>query len=178
MNNTEAKPMKKYLIGMLIALSWVNIGFAGEAGELRYENPDIGISFHYPPTLKIDHEKSVKDPLSIAFQYGEPPFAVHILFKEIPGVASLEEFIQEERANQEKAGYRKEVVETSLKIGNNISAVKFVRKSMVGDTHYFVFPSRKSKRLYVFWHTTSKTADPNKKALKAFDEMIKSLKVQ
>ena len=163
---------------MAIALSWMNIGFGGDVGKLLYENPNIGISFQYPPTLTINDKKSVKDPLSIVFQYGEPPFAVHILFKKIPGVTSLEEFIQEERANQEGAGYRKEVVETSHKIGNNISAVKFIRKSMVGDVHYFVFPSRKSKHLYAFWHTTSKSADPNKKALKALDEMIKSLKVQ
>ena len=169
--------MEKYLLTVVIALSWMNMGFAGDVGKL-YENKNIGISFCYPPTLTINGEKSVKDPLSIVFQYAEPPFAVHILFKEIPGVTNLEDFIQEERAHQEKAGYRTEVRETRHRIGNNISAVKFVRKSVIGEIHYFVFPSHKSKLLYAFWHTTSKTADPDKKALEALYEMIKSLKIQ
>ncbi len=170
--------MKIFFLSLCLLILGSNVGLAMAADHLVYENPDIGVSFQYPSTVAIDHKQSTQKPLRVAFQYGTPPFALHILFKEIPKHEKLDTFIQEERGNQEQGGYRHEVTESHLTIGNNIQSIRFLRKSPFGDMHYIVFQSPSLKKLFGFWHVTSRGADPNKKAVDALETMLRSLRVE
>jgi hypothetical protein len=164
---------------ILIVILLFALGYSVSQGEDQnyYLNEEIGVSFSYPKTLTINDNNSTKDPLSVVFVHGTSPFAVHILFKEITETNNLEEFIIKERKDQEDGGYRDQIKEKKHTIGGKYSAIEFIRTSEIGKIYYFVFPAEKSKRLFAFWHATSKITDPQGEAIKAYNAMINSLKI-
>ncbi len=168
--------MKKFLI--FLCMLFAGAGFSAAQEQEVYDNPETGVSFTYPSSLKINGGVSEEKPLNIIFEYGESPFVVHILFKELTEVGGLEEFIDKERKSEEDGGYRDQMTENKYEVEGGIPAMEFVRSAPVGEIYYFVFPVQESGKLFAFWHMTSKTADPQGNALKAYRVMISSLKIQ
>ena len=169
--------MKKvicFIIGSLLLLSPLLL----EASDVKkYQDESLGVTFDYPNILTIDEESSKAAPLSVVFNYGQPPFAVSILFKEVTDSNNLESFIENERKAQEIGGYRTQIEENKFTIDGKISAIEFIRASEIGTIYYFIFPSQKKNKLLAFWHVTSEIADSNKNAVKAYKMMRDSLKI-
>ena len=150
---------------------------SGGEDQHYYLNEETGVSFSYPKTLAIDNNNSTKDPLSVVFEQGTSPFAVHILFKELTGTTHFEEFIMKERRDQKAGGYRDQIKERKHTIDGKYSAIEFIRTSEMGTIYYFVFPAQKSRKLFALYHVTSKVADPQGDAIKAYHAMINSLRI-
>jgi hypothetical protein len=148
---------------------------AGEQPGTPFTHADSGATFVVPEGLAHDAKSSRDKPFSAAFTKGKPPFSSSVLFKEVSKELTLEAWTKEEKARWKKGGYEKEVTLSSVKVGEQ-KAVMILRKSRFGELHYLVFASPKNKRLYAFWHMTSKTADPKKVCAAALQSMAKSLK--
>ena len=162
--------MKKIIIVFVLLLQQYLF-----ANNDTYSNTQSGIAFEYPDYMKMETKSKGERPLKLLFTYGEKPFSVSILFNEVEGVADMNDFIQKEHRKQRDGKYQNEIVEKRYKIDERAEAVEFVRDTPFGTIYYFVFPS--NHKLYTFYHLTSKNADPDKQALKAYDVMKKSLKV-
>ena len=168
----------KKVFGVLLILLLVAGGLPSESNDLNnYRNKEIGIGFNFPKSFAIDGANSKIDPLSLVFTYGVPPFAVHVLFKEITHTNTLEEFVTQERKGQETGGYSHEVIEKSHRIGEDTTAIEFVRASDIGTIYYFVFQCPKVKKLFAFYHVTSNVADPDEVAVEGYKLMRDSLEV-
>jgi len=169
--------MKKFL-GLVLILLLAAGSLPVEGNDQNdYRNEEIGIAFNYPEGFVIDDTNSRMDPLSVVFAYGDPPFSVHVLFKEVTHANTLEAFITQERKEQEIGGYSHEVEENSHQIREDVSAIEFIRASAIGTIYYFVFPSPKAKKLFAFYHVTSKVADPDEIAVDGYKLMRDSLEV-
>lgn len=167
--------MKRVSSLLLILLVAVGNLFAESMGQHVYRNEEIGIAFNYPKSFAIDKAQSKPEPLSVVFAYGEPPFSLHVLFKEITHPNTLEAFIAQEREQQATGGYTHEVKEKRYQIKGDIFAIEFIRTSEIGTIYYFVFPSLRTNKLFAFYHVTSKVADPNETAVKGYRLMRDSL---
>lgn len=169
--------MKK-VVSLIIGLFFLVNASVSKADDVKeYQNQYLGVAFDYPSTLTIDEKNSKEVPLSVVFNYGQSPFAVSILFKEIMGSNNLEEFIRNERKEQEVGGYRDQIEENKYTIEGKIFAIEFIRTSKMRTIYYCIFPSQKMDKLLAFWHMTSKIADPDENAVNAYRIMIKSLKI-
>jgi hypothetical protein len=169
--------MKKAVISISFLLLAVNFSAIEGADFKKYQNQSLGVTFNYPNTLAIDKKNSRKDPLSVVFNYGQPPFAVSILFKEVMDSNNLEEFIRNERKNQEASGYRAQIEENKYTIDGKIPTIEFIRTSEIGTIYYYIFPSQKLEKLFAFWHMTNKIVDPDEKAVESYRIMRESLKI-
>jgi len=145
------------------------------ADEHSYKDTKSGISFHYPDIVILNKESSKKSPVSAVFTYGTAPFSSSVIYKEIEGSENIQNFIKKEHNAQIKGGYKKDVIEKNTNIDENTETVEWIRKTPFGSIYYFVFPSLKEHKLYAFYHVTSKNADPDQIALKAYELMKKTL---
>ena len=169
--------MKKVIVLLSILLLAAESLSAEGNDQDDYRNEEIGIAFNYPESFAIDDANSRIDPFSLVFTYGDPPFSVHVLFKEITHANTLEAFVTQERKGQETGGYSHEVQENTYQIREGVSAIEFIRVSAIGTIYYFAFPSPKVKKLFAFYHVTSKVADPDEAAVEGYKLMRDSLDV-
>jgi len=160
------------------ALSLVLAGsgslIAGEEKGKPFSHADSGVSFVVPPSLAHDAKASREKPFSAVFTKGKPPFNTSVHYKQVSEKQSLEDWIKAEKVQAKKRGVEKELTWTPTKVGGH-KAILLVRKSRFGEIHYLVFASPKNKRLYGFWHMTSKNADPKRECVAALQSMAKSL---
>ena len=157
--------MRKILLLCLLSISL----FAN-----NYLYKPAGISFEYS---NLTHNKSVerKEPLSVVFEAGKEPFSVSVFFKIVHYNGSLESFIKNEKQNEKKGGYEKEVTIKKI-ITKSVSAYEITRDAVIGKIHWFVFQSKKDKKLYSFWFTESRSLqDETKQALEGYSVMKSTL---
>lgn len=160
---------------VLIASSFVGgLSLAEEEKATEFKHAASGATFQVPAALVHNTKSSRAKPFSAVFTLGKPPFSLNLIFKEVSAKQTLAEFLKEEKARWKKGGYEAEMTLSETKVGGQ-KAIKLLRTSRFGELHYLVFASPKDKRLYAFWHMTSKNGDPKRVCLAAMEAMAKSL---
>jgi len=167
-NRTPNMRIIYFLLASLIA----NYAYAEEA--YFYQYPAASISFNHN-NVSIDKNSEKATPLSVVFVAGARPFAISVLFREEEGSYTLEEFIQNEKNEQRKGGYEKEVTISKVSL-NNIPAYEIVRKSTYMNIRWFLFRSIKNNKLYSFWLAeSSRLKKENTQAIEAYQIMKSTL---
>jgi hypothetical protein len=172
------KKISKHLLALILITQLSVFLYAKET--LHYTNKTAGVTFVYPGILTIDEKSSTETPLSVVFSYGEAPFSVSILFKEVKPSTTLKKFTSQEKKAQKDGNYKNEIEEKLYMKNENMLAIEFIRRSAIGTIYYFVFPSPKTGTLFALWHLTSRSADPDENAVKAYetmrDDIVQTLK--
>jgi len=175
--------MKKVIILISFLLFGASVSTLEGADLKKYQNQSLGVTFDYPNAFAIDENNSKDVPLSVVFSYGQAPFAVSILLKEVMDSNNLEEFIKNESKDQRAGGYIAQIKENKYTIEGKIPAIEFIRTSEIGTIYYFIFPSQKADKLLAFWYITNKIvtskiiADLDENTAKAYRIMKESLKI-
>ena len=139
-----------------------------------YLNEELGVSFQYPSMSAIE-DVSAKGKIRIWFRINNSPSSPGVLF-ETKSPKEYSKFVSEERNNQIKGGYKREVTEREHMLALNVSGVEFVRNatSMGMKMHYFLFPSIKRKQTLSLWYLEDQT---NPEAHTLYEHMRDSVKV-
>ena len=97
---------------------------------------------------------------------------------------AFDEFINKEIKSQKEGGYRNQVKEIKVDLGNGITGIEFVRtaKSINNKIHYFIFQTKSNGPVLSLWHLEStKTGfmgfpELEAKAMVEYERMKSSLK--
>jgi len=140
--------------------------FEYKAGNISF---DVG-------SLKYNDKSSRKEPLSLVFQAGEPPFSVSVQFRMESKNQALDDFMENEKLNQSNGGYSDEMTIYELNT-DKYNTVEYIRNSPLGVIHWFVFQKVSTKQIYSFWFMGSKGLQAEtKQALSAYEKMKSTLK--
>ena len=154
---------------VVFALTTVQVNaevFEYKAGNISF---DIG-------SLKYNAKNSRKEPLSLVFQAGEPPFSVSIQFRIESKNQTLDDFKKNEKLNQSIGGYSDEMTIYELNT-DKYNSVEYFRNSPMGVIHWFVFQKVSTKQIYSFGFMESKGLQAETKlALTAYTKMKSTLK--
>jgi len=162
--------MKIWMIVMVV-LSLTTVQVNAEVFE--YKSGDISFDIG---SLKYNDKSSRKEPLSLVFQTGESPFSVSLQFKIESENQTLDDFMKNEKLNQNKGGYSDEMTISQLKT-DQYNSVEYFRNSPMGLIHWFVFQKVSSNQIYSFWFVESKGLQAETKlVLSAYTKMKSTLK--
>ncbi|PSV30678.1 hypothetical protein C9J44_15615 [Photobacterium sp. GB-27] len=140
--------------------------FEYKAGDISF---DVG-------SLKYNDKSSRKEPLSLVFQAGEPPFSISVQFRIESKNKALDDFIENEKQNQSNGGYSDEIT-ISEQHTDKYNSVEYIRNSPLGIIHWFVFQKVSTRQIYSFWFMESKGLQAEtKQALSAYESMKSTLK--
>ncbi|WP_434139783.1 hypothetical protein [Photobacterium leiognathi] len=143
------------------------------AEVFEYKSGDISFDIG---SLKYDDKSSRKEPLLLVFQTGESPFSVSVQFKIESENQTLDDFMKNEKLNQDKGGYSDEIKTSELKT-NKYNSVEYFRNSPIGKIHWFVFQKISSNQIYSFWFIENKGLQTEtKQALSSYQKMKSTLK--
>lgn len=161
----------KVLMVVVIALSLATVQVNAEVFE--YKPGDISFDIG---SLKYDEKSSRKQPLSLVFKASESPFSVGLFFKMESDNQTLDEFMKNEKLNQNKGGYSDEMTIFELKT-DQYNSVEYFRNSPLGLIHWFVFQKASSNQIYSFWFVEKKELQAETKlAFSAYTKMKTTLK--
>jgi hypothetical protein len=166
-------PFLKRFALLTLSLSCVSIS----ANGAEYHNPDLGIAFTYPDSIKRDSANISTAPLKIPFTAGTPPMSVSVLLKDTGSIGTLDDFITREHAEQKSGGYFGQVEEHKHQLASGQHGIELIRQTKYGTIYYFVFPTPKTGKIMALHLMTSEIGDPTGEALKAYNQMKGSLHV-
>jgi len=172
------------------------LSFADSGSYELYVDKDLGVSFEYPKTTEVEDVSNSKR-VKVWFHVGEWPKNVKYSGKQQPRLPvsgilfeeklekDFDEFVNRERKSQEKGGYRDQVIEKKLDIGNGISGIEFVRtvKPINKKMHYLIFQTNVNNPVLSLWHIESTETgfmaypELEAKALAQYERMKRSLKI-
>ena len=160
-------------IWMIVAVVFSLTTSQVNAEVFEYKSGNISFDIG---SLEYDDKSSRKEPLLLVFQAGESPFSVSLKFKIESENQTLDNFMKNEKLNQDKGGYSDEMTISELKT-DKYNSVEYFRNSPTGKIHWFVFQKASSNQIYSFWFMESKRLEAEtKQALLAYQKMKSTLK--
>ena len=160
-------------IWMIVAVVFSLTTAQVSAEVFEYKSGDISFDIG---SLKYNDKSSRKEPLSLVFQAGESPFSVSLQFKMESENQTLDDFMKNEKLNQDKGGYSDEMTISELKT-DKYNSVEYFRNSPIGKIHWFVFQKASSNQIYSFWFVESKGLQAETKLVfSAYTKMKSTLK--
>ncbi len=142
--------------------------------NMYYYKP-AGIAFDYSNLTINSASSRNNEPISIIFETGKGPFSIAIFFKAIRGKSNLETFIKKEKEKEKKGNYQQQVTIKKIKT-KKIAAYEIFRDAGSTKIHWFVFQTKKNKKLYAFYFVESPSLkEENNQALVSYKKMKSSL---
>lgn len=160
-------------VWMIVAVIFSLTTSQVNAEVFEYKSGDINFDIG---SLKYDDKSSQKEPLLLVFQAGESPFSVSVQFKIESENQTLDDFMKNEKLNQDKGGYSDKIKISELKT-DKYNSVEYFRNSPIGKIHWFVFQKISSNQIYSFWFIENKGLQTEtKQALSSYQKMKSTLK--